>query len=143
MLNIYQNSKVYDLNSEIPESILHKEVVDVELLILIHLEVPLENELKEMLDKMTSALKLSQDNVEYLLFKESLNLSHYVNKYKTKNVLIFGGELEDLAIYLDLASYHVHSLNNFNFLRVNSILDIYSNQNLKSKLWGLLQQMFK
>lgn len=142
MLKIFENSSLYDLKASAFIKVIHNEVIDAELLIFLRMDIQLQPELKEMLDKMVAALKLDQRKVEYLVFNKTISLSEIASSYKASNILIFGASPEELGLNMELKTYENYSFNSYKLLLVNNILDVYGNQNLKSKLWIELKELF-
>lgn len=142
MLSIYEKSKLYSLPLNEYVALKHKSVIKAIFLIFIKSEIEINNELIEMLDKIVHALKLDANNVEYLSFKNEVSLMDIANQYEAKKILVFGAETNNLNLNMNLVNFKVYALNNKELLLANNIIDVYSNQNLKSVLWKHLQTMF-
>ena len=123
---------------------LHKGVIAAELIFILFLDVDIQPELLQMLDKIALALNLDKAQVEYLIVhSKSISLNDLQAKYNAKHVVVFGAEPKELNINAELSNYRVYAFNQFKLLLVNDALDIYSNKQLKASLWNSLQEMFK
>ena len=123
---------------------LHKGVIAAELIFILFLDVDIQPELLQMLDKIALALNLDKAQVEYLIVQsKSISLNDLQAKYNAKHVVVFGAEPKELNINAELSNYRVYAFNQFKLLLVNDALDIYSNKQLKASLWNSLQEMFK
>jgi hypothetical protein len=142
MLKIFENSSLYNLQSSEYIKVLHNEAVKADLVILLKMEIDLQLELIEMLDKMVAALNLDSDKIEYLVFHNMIALSEIVNTFEAQNVLVFGATPNDLSLNMELKTYTCYNFDSFKLLLVNEILDVYGNKELKSKLWNALKEMF-
>ena len=142
MLKIFENSSLYNLQSSEYIKVLHNEAVKADLVILLKMEIDLQLELIEMLDKMVAALNLDSDKIEYLVFHNMIALSEIVNTFEAQNVLVFGATPSDLSLNMELKTYTCYNFDSFKLLLVNEILDVYGNKELKSKLWNALKEMF-
>lgn len=142
MLKIFENSSLYNLQSSEYTKVLHNEVIKADLLILLKMEIELQPELIEMLDKMIAALNIDRSKTEYLVFNNMIALSELRNCYEAQNVLIFGATPNDLSLNMELKTYTNYSFDSYKLLLVNNIIDVYGNQDLKSKLWNALKEMF-
>ena len=142
MLKIFENSSLYNLQSSEYIKVLHNEAVKADLVILLKMEIDLQLELIEMLDKMVAALNLDSDKIEYLVFHNMIALSEIVNTFEAQNVLVFGATPNDLSLNMELKIYTCYNFDSFKLLLVNEILDVYGNKELKSKLWNALKEMF-
>jgi len=141
MLSIYENSKLYSHPKNEFKAFKHTEDIKVKLLILIQSEIEIGVELIEMLDKILLALKIDQSEAEIIVFSKGIFAAQIINQYEAPNVLVFGATCSDLQLNMYLNKFKVYAINNFNILLVNDILDVYSNKNLKAKLWAQLQTM--
>jgi hypothetical protein len=142
MLKIFENACLYDIQSSEYIKVLHNEAVKADLLILLKIEIELQPELIEMLDKMVAALNIDRSKIEYLVFNNVITLNELVNSYEAPNVLVFGATPSDLSLNMELRTYENYCFYSFKLLLVNNILDIYGNKDLKSKLWNVLKEMF-
>jgi hypothetical protein len=142
MLKFFENSSLYNLQSSEYIKVLHNEAVKADLVILLKMEIDLQLELIEMLDKMVAALNLDSDKIEYLVFHNMIALSEIVNTFEAQNVLVFGATPNDLSLNMELKTYTCYNFDSFKLLLVNEILDVYGNKELKSKLWNALKEMF-
>lgn len=143
MTSFLKNSTLYKIQDIQIEPVLHKETIEAELLLMLSMDLGVPPEIVEMLNKICSALKLENAKVEYLTFKEATALIEVQSKYKAKNIVVFGAEPKDLNLNAHIERYKVYAFQHFNLLWVNDVLDIYSTQQLKAKLWHSLQEMFK
>lgn len=144
MTALYKNTKLYRLPDSEANAVLHKDAIAAELIFVLFLDVDLQPELLQMLDKIALALKLDKAQVEYLIVhSDGIFLNDLQAKYKAKHVVVFGAEPKDLNINAELSNYRVYPFNQFKLLLVNDVLDIYSNKQLKASLWNSLQEMFK
>jgi len=142
MLKIFENTSLYNLQLSEYIKVLHNEAIKADLLILLKIEIELQPELIEMLDKMVAALNIDRSKIEYLVFNNMITLTELVNSYEAQNVLVFGATPTDLSLNMELRTYEHYSFNSFKLLLVNNILDVYGNKDLKSKLWNALKEMF-
>ena len=136
---LFEKNTLYQFDETKAKSLLHKDLNKKELIIVLKQNLDLEPEIKEMLDKMVAALKIQSEQVEYLIFKDPIFLPELIGRYAVRNVLSFGAETTDLGIALELPKYKFHHLDNMSLLMVNSVIDVYNNQNLKGKLWNELK----
>ena len=144
MTALYKNTKLYRWPDSEANAVLHKDAIAAELIFVLFLDVDLQPELLQMLDKIALALKLDKAQVEYLIVhSDGIFLNDLQAKYKAKHVVVFGAEPKDLNINAELSNYRVYPFNQFKLLLVNDVLDIYSNKQLKASLWNSLQEMFK
>ena len=144
MTALYKNSKLYRLPDSEANATLHKGVIAAKLIFVLFLDVDIQPELLQMLDKIALALNLDKAQVEYLILNsKSISLNNLQAKYNAKHVVVFGAEPKELNINAELSNYRVYAFNQFKLLLVNDALDIYSNKQLKSRLWNSLQEMFK
>tara|TARA_Y100000385_G_C12734669_1_gene484221 strand:+ start:162 stop:596 length:435 start_codon:yes stop_codon:yes gene_type:complete len=144
MTALYRNTKLYRLPDSDTNAILHKGLIAAELIFVLFLDVDIQPELLQMLDKISLALKLDKAKVEYLIVNSNgISLNDLQAKYNAKHVVVFGAEPKALNINAELSNYRVYPFNQFKLLLVNDALDIYSNKQLKASLWNSLQEMFK
>tara|TARA_B100000497_G_scaffold125981_1_gene163672 strand:- start:900 stop:1334 length:435 start_codon:yes stop_codon:yes gene_type:complete len=144
MTALYKNTKLYRLPDSEANATLHKGVIAAELIFILFLDVDIQPELLQMLDKIALALNLDKAQVEYLIVQsKSISLNDLQAKYNAKHVVVFGAEPKELNINAELSNYRVYAFNQFKLLLVNDALDIYSNKQLKASLWNSLQEMFK
>ncbi|MCB0509915.1 MAG: hypothetical protein KDC82_04055 [Bacteroidetes bacterium] len=143
MLKIYEKSRLYKLPETEAQAIKHKEKIKAKFLFVVASQLEAQKELLEMLDKICMALKLQENEVEYLWIKGQIHLSEYASAYQGKNVLCFGFKAEDLMLNMELKAYHPYVFQGYNLLLANNLMDVYENQSLKAKLWANLQQMNK
>lgn len=143
MLKLFEKSKLYKFDQEDYRKVIHNEPIAADLIILLKMEIDLQPELIEMLDKMTAALKLNKDKFEYLVFNNTVTLSQIAQVYQCKKILVFGAEPDELNLNMELAKYENYTFQNFQLLWVNNIIDVYGNQALKTKLWNSLKAMFE
>ncbi len=142
MLSIYNQSSLYKIPRGKCRPILHKEAQQSKFLVLLHLDVAIQPEIVEMLEKIRMALKLNTSDCEYLVFNSPIILSDWQRMYEADNVLVFGAVGEDLNIQYILQNYEVYAFDSYKLLLVNQIMDVYNNQQLKTRLWKSLQEMF-
>ena len=142
MSSIYNQSSLYKVPKGKCGPILHKEAQKSKFLVLFHLDVAIQPEIVEMLDKISVALKLNTSDCEYLVFNSPIILSDWQRMYEADNVLVFGAAGEDLNIQCILKNYEVYAFDNYKLLIVNQVMDVYNNQQLKTRLWKSLQEMF-
>ena len=143
MLKLFEKSKLYKFDHEDYRKVIHNEPIAADLIILLKMDIDLQPELIEMLDKMTAALKLNKDKLEYLVFNNTITLSQMAQAYQSKKVLVFGAEPNELNLNMELVKYENYNFQNFQLLWVNNIIDVYGNQALKSKLWNSLKAIFE
>ena len=142
MSSIYNQSSLYKIPRGKCSPILHKEAQKSKFLVLLHLDVVIQPEIVEMLDKISMALKLNTSDCEYLVFNSPIILSDWQRMYDADNVLVFGAAGEDLNIQCILQNYEVYVFESYKLLLVNQVMDVYNNQQLKTRLWKSLQEMF-
>lgn len=144
MTALYKNTKLYRLPDSKANATLHKDIITAELIFVLFLDVDIQPELLQMLDKISLALNLDKAQVEYLIVHSNgISLNDLQAKYNAKHVVVFGAESKELNINAELSNYQVYAFNQFKLLLVNDALDIYSNKQLKASLWNSLQEMFK
>ena len=142
MTSLYHQSSLYKIPQGECRSILHQEPRKLKFIVLLYLEVEIQPEMIEMLDKIGDALKLDKNEREYLVFNSPIVLSDWQRKYEAENVLVFGAEAQDLNVQAILQKYQLYTFETYRLLMVNQVVDVYNNQQLKARLWKSLQQMF-
>ncbi|MFT5070923.1 MAG: hypothetical protein ACI8V8_000884 [Chitinophagales bacterium] len=143
MASFYDNSSLYKIPGMEVKSLVHQSIVDVELLFFLHLDIEVQPEIIEMLDKICLALKVDKAKVEYLIFDQAITLVEIQKQYQAKKLVVFGATSSDLNMNMTIHDYKVYPFNQFKLLMVNDIMDVYPNKQLKAKLWNSLQEMFK
>ncbi|MFT4968593.1 MAG: hypothetical protein ACI9O4_000323 [Chitinophagales bacterium] len=143
MASFYDNSSLYKIPGMEVKSLVHQSIVDVELLFFLHLDIEVQPEIIEMLDKICLALKVDKAKVEYLIFDQAITLVEIQKQYQAKKLVVFGATSSDLNMNMSIHDYKVYPFNQFKLLMVNDIMDVYPNKQLKAKLWNSLQEMFK
>lgn len=141
MIKVFEKSRLYNLQKNDFIKVIHNEPIKAALLIILKMEIKLQPELIEMLDKMAGALPIDRSKLEYIVFNNPIDVSQVANSYEAKNILVFGAEPADLCLNMELKLYTNYKFSSMNLLLVNNILDVYSNQNLKGKLWNSLKEM--
>ena len=141
MSHLYQHSHLYLFPETKHKALLHKEDIQAQLLFLIQTENDLAPELLEMLQKIVAALKLDIRLVEFIAINKSCIVSQIAQLYQAKSMVCFGLEAQDLSLNMNLQLYHLYEFEAFKLLLANDLIDIYSNQALKTKLWALLQKI--
>ncbi len=143
MASFYDNSSLYKIPGMEVKSLVHQSIVDVELLFFLHLDIEVQPEIIEMLDKICLALKVDKAKVEYLIFDQAITLVEIQKQYQAKKLVVFGATSSDLNMNMSIHDYKVYPFNQFKLLMVNDVMDVYPNKQLKAKLWNSLQEMFK
>jgi hypothetical protein len=141
MSHLYQHSLLYLFPETKQKALWHQGVIQAPLLFLIQTENDLAPELLEMLQKIVAALKLSIDQVECITINKSCIVSQIAQLYQAKSLVCFGFEAQDLFLNMNLQRYHLYEFDAYKLILVNDVIDIYSNQALKTKLWALLQKI--
>lgn len=103
------------------------------------------DELTAFLTKIIGAVKydLNRDTLLCILPNDSkLSLQTILKKHSIKKVLVFGIELNKLALHLQLPIYQPIKWNNLELLQADNLSKISQNNQLKGALWNALQAIF-
>lgn len=142
MTSLYHQNSLYKIPKGQCRPVLHKTPKKMKFIVLLLLDVEIQPEIIEMLDKIGEALNIQKDEREYLVFNSPILLSDWQRMYGAEHVLVFGAEESDLNIQADLQNYHVYTLGSYNLMLANQVMDVYNNKQLKARLWKFLQVMF-
>lgn len=142
MTSLYHQNSLYKIPKGQCRPVLHKTTKKMKFIVLLLLDVEIQPEIIEMLDKIGEALNIQKDEREYLVFNSPILLSDWQRMYEAEHVLVFGAEESDLNIQADLQNYHVYTLGSYNLMLANQVMDVYNNKQLKARLWKFLQVMF-
>ncbi len=137
---LYSNKKTYKIEKNEAKNVLDSNLDQVRLLIFIKQDIDLQNEQKEMLDKLVSALHLKLEEVAYIYFSNSLQFSEYIRYKNIQFVLSFGAEPSHLMLQTEPVKNKIFSLEGIQILLFYNLLDVYTNQSMKSNLWKLIQK---
>lgn len=105
---------------------------------------------REYLEAILRPLKLDLQNDAFFLAlqkKEAISVAAILQQFKSKYVLIFGGEPKDFGIRLQLPDYQPVKFQGKHFLKADALHQIRTDREKKDNrragaLWNALKEMF-